>query len=151
MHELGNKADSDSDSEVSKDIPVYELKPERGKGRSRVLHRNLLLPCDQLPLETSLQHQSKKRTATRSAEGSGTHSEEDDDDDDDDDNDADEYYPVSRHLSTHPNSPHPEDTPGPPAHQDTQLEEVLQETEPEADQPLEGDIGQVEDIAAEAF
>ena len=30
--------------------PVYETKPERGEGRkNRVLHRNLLLPCDYLP------------------------------------------------------------------------------------------------------
>ncbi|PIK37505.1 hypothetical protein BSL78_25660 [Apostichopus japonicus] len=33
------------------DVPVYELTPERGKGRKRTLHRNLLLPCDSLPLE----------------------------------------------------------------------------------------------------
>ena len=33
------------------DSPVYELKPENGKGRCRILHRNLLLPCDFLPVE----------------------------------------------------------------------------------------------------
>ncbi|KAL2089169.1 hypothetical protein ACEWY4_016068 [Coilia grayii] len=32
--------------------PVYEVKPEDGQGRTRVLHRNLLLPCDFLPVET---------------------------------------------------------------------------------------------------
>ncbi len=31
--------------------PVYELRPETGRGRNRVLHRNLLLPCEHLPLE----------------------------------------------------------------------------------------------------
>ncbi|XP_073718842.1 uncharacterized protein [Misgurnus anguillicaudatus] len=41
--------------------PVYEVKPERGKGRSRVLHRNLLLPCDYLPLEIELSTQSKTK------------------------------------------------------------------------------------------
>ncbi|KAL6455346.1 hypothetical protein MHYP_G00362200 [Metynnis hypsauchen] len=30
--------------------PVYEVRPERG-GTTRVLHRNLLLPCDSLPLD----------------------------------------------------------------------------------------------------
>ena len=34
------------------DSPVYELRQERGGGRSRTLHRNLLLPCDFLEAET---------------------------------------------------------------------------------------------------
>lgn len=25
--------------------PVFELEPENGKGRTRVMHRNMLLPC----------------------------------------------------------------------------------------------------------
>jgi len=33
--------------------PVYDVKPEKGVGRSRVLHRNVLLPCDFLPMEES--------------------------------------------------------------------------------------------------
>ena len=34
----------------SPESPVYEIKPERGEGRkNRVLHRNLLLPCEYLP------------------------------------------------------------------------------------------------------
>lgn len=35
--------------QAMEDVPIYEVKPEQGKGRSRVLHRNLLLPCDYLP------------------------------------------------------------------------------------------------------
>ncbi len=31
--------------------PVYEVRPESGKGKGPVIHRNLLLPCDFLPLE----------------------------------------------------------------------------------------------------
>ena len=35
--------------------PVYEVVPESGNGRTRVLHRNILLPCDYLPVtETKL-------------------------------------------------------------------------------------------------
>ena len=33
------------------DMPVYEVKKENGEGSSRVLHRNLLLPCSHLPTE----------------------------------------------------------------------------------------------------
>uniref|UniRef100_A0A3B3SXZ0 Gypsy retrotransposon integrase-like protein 1 n=1 Tax=Paramormyrops kingsleyae TaxID=1676925 RepID=A0A3B3SXZ0_9TELE len=32
------------------DSPVYEVRPESGKGKTRILHRNLLLPCDYLPV-----------------------------------------------------------------------------------------------------
>lgn len=37
-------------SRKSKDSPVYEIAPGRG-GKSHVVHRNLLLPCDSLPVE----------------------------------------------------------------------------------------------------
>ena len=46
------------------DSPVYEVKPETGTGPTRVLHHNLLLPCDSLPLESDVQKQEpspKKR------------------------------------------------------------------------------------------
>lgn len=33
---------------VNADIPVYLVKREKGKGKLRTLHRNLLLPCDHL-------------------------------------------------------------------------------------------------------
>lgn len=33
------------------DRPVYRVKPEHGRGKRRVLHRNLRLPCDALPLD----------------------------------------------------------------------------------------------------
>ena len=47
--------------QVGKDIPVYEVKPEQGKGRLRILHRNLLLPCDYLPLEVQPKAAPKKK------------------------------------------------------------------------------------------
>lgn len=37
--------------QVKENFPIYEVKPELGKGRSRILHRNLLLSCDHLPME----------------------------------------------------------------------------------------------------
>ena len=36
---------------VSPGMPVYTVKRENGKGKERVLHRNMLLPCDCLPFE----------------------------------------------------------------------------------------------------
>lgn len=33
------------------ECPVYEVQPETGHGRVRVLHRNMLLPCEFLPVE----------------------------------------------------------------------------------------------------
>ena len=46
------------------DLPVYEVTPEGRKGKSRTLHRNLLLPCDflqsDLP-EPATQHTHERR------------------------------------------------------------------------------------------
>lgn len=52
--------------------PVYEVKPEKGAGRNRVLHRNMLLPCDFLPVEeldheTKETHKQKEKTQSRVA------------------------------------------------------------------------------------
>lgn len=33
------------------DSPIHEVKPERGTRRSRILHRNMLMQCNALPLE----------------------------------------------------------------------------------------------------
>lgn len=47
--------------QAMEDVPIYEVKPEQGKGRSRVLHRNLLLPCDYLPKKDSTPNQQRKK------------------------------------------------------------------------------------------
>ncbi|KAL3966228.1 nuclear receptor co-repressor 2 [Sarotherodon galilaeus] len=55
-------------SQKSPDIPVYEIKPERG-GKSRTVHRNLLLPCDSLPVEkTNRQEQHERQKSLRQKE-----------------------------------------------------------------------------------
>ncbi|CAH1248847.1 Hypp8453 [Branchiostoma lanceolatum] len=41
-------------------IPVYKVSPECGRGKSKVLHRNMLLPCNGLPLETPPAEQAKR-------------------------------------------------------------------------------------------
>lgn len=38
--------------QMGEDSPVFELEAENGKGRTRVLHRNMLFPCDFLPLRS---------------------------------------------------------------------------------------------------
>ena len=47
------------------DMAVYEVKPETGNGRSRVLHRNMLLPCSYLPVETHVKSSTSRRTVCR--------------------------------------------------------------------------------------
>ena len=49
------------------DSPVYEVVPESGNGRTRVLHRNMLLPCDFLPATetTTVVNRRKPDTTTK--------------------------------------------------------------------------------------
>ncbi|KAJ7998297.1 hypothetical protein DPEC_G00221230 [Dallia pectoralis] len=73
--------------QVGKDIPVYEVKSEQGGGRSRTLHRNLLLPCDHLPLEnqpTIVRKQTGRREKAAEPEP--------EDQEEEDDEDVSEYY-----------------------------------------------------------
>ena len=41
---------------LSPESPVYEVKPDKSDGRSRTLHRTVLLPCDYLELDPTPQH-----------------------------------------------------------------------------------------------
>ena len=54
------------------DSPVYEVKPEIGPGGARILHRNLLLPCNHLPVDVASktphrQYQKETRRETNQA------------------------------------------------------------------------------------
>ena len=48
-----------------KDMPVYEVMLENGSGRSRVLHRNLLLPCSYLPVEATISRSKSTQKGLR--------------------------------------------------------------------------------------
>uniref|UniRef100_A0A8C6LDR0 Gypsy retrotransposon integrase-like protein 1 n=1 Tax=Nothobranchius furzeri TaxID=105023 RepID=A0A8C6LDR0_NOTFU len=67
--------------QVGNDIPVYELRPESGKGRARILHRNHILPCDHLPLEGRMPTSAKSKKKTTAKEDAREESEDDDDED----------------------------------------------------------------------
>ncbi|XP_035264283.1 uncharacterized protein LOC118222647 [Anguilla anguilla] len=49
----------------NEDSPVFEIRPEDGKGNNRIVHRNLLLPCDSLPLSPVVGARKRKRHARR--------------------------------------------------------------------------------------
>ncbi|CAB3995510.1 Retrovirus-related Pol poly from transposon 412 [Paramuricea clavata] len=50
------------------DSPVYEVKPEAKDGRKRLLHRNLLLPCDFLPLTPELPEKTIPKSVEKKVE-----------------------------------------------------------------------------------
>ena len=52
------------------DSPVYEVKPETGPGANRTLHRNLLLPCNYLPIEIPSKPNRKTTRRVRKHQGS---------------------------------------------------------------------------------
>lgn len=62
--------------QMGNELPIYEVKPEKGKGRSRVLHRNLLMPCDHLPLEIALPPKIRRKQEPRKPQGKDVESDE---------------------------------------------------------------------------
>ena len=68
----------------SDEIPVYDVIPESGEGKTRTLHRNMLFPCSYLPVEKSAmkpfqpkrQNKSKKEKEEPTSEDHATDSED---------------------------------------------------------------------------
>lgn len=126
----------------SNDSPVYEVAPEAG-GKSRVLHRNLLLPCDSLPLDAAepvpARRERKVQTRTRKRQTNGLG--EDSDSENRDDGDLVCRFPdnAERRKSIAALNPEAEPFAPSPATQEVEpeLEKLaadLEETEAEADQ-----------------
>ena len=60
--------------QLDEDSPVYEVKPEEKKGKSKVLHRNLLLPCDHLPIpESTVSPKNSRNGKKRTVKHKGKH------------------------------------------------------------------------------
>ena len=57
------------------DLPVYEVTPEGRKGKSRILHRNLLLPCDfvQSDLSKPVPQRTQEKRSVPANQGSKVH------------------------------------------------------------------------------
>lgn len=83
-------------------MPIYEVLPEQGKGKgrgSRILHHNLLLPCDHLPLEIQLKPAKVKRQITaHTSRDREEQNQEADNDGSDDDDDYGYYMPRDQPL-----------------------------------------------------
>ena len=74
---------------MNEDSPVYVVQPENSQGRQRTLHRTLLYPCNDLPIDESVEVERWKKkmkqnrstnvanTSKRSNETRGTDSDED--------------------------------------------------------------------------
>lgn len=75
-------------------MPIYEVIPEQGKARGRrILHRNLLLPCNHLPLEIQLKPAKTKRQITAQTRRDKDQIDQETNNDDSDDDDYG-YYPL---------------------------------------------------------
>ena len=57
-------------SRMGADSPVYKVEPDGKKGKARILHRNLLLPCNDLPIADDQADQKKMKPTTASGKRS---------------------------------------------------------------------------------
>lgn len=70
--------------QVKENLPIYQVQPEQGRGRVRVLHRNLLMPCDYLPMDLPTSDGDKpKETSSTQRDSMGTVQSDESDDEDD--------------------------------------------------------------------
>lgn len=90
-----------------KESPAYEVKPERGSGRSRILHRHMLMACNTLPLEEPTTNiVQKQRRETRRRQTQDTETVEPFEDLESSDEDA--YFWAHRHQQQQATEPAPQ-------------------------------------------
>lgn len=126
-------------SQKGENSPVYEVKPERGTGRGRILHRNMLMPCHALLLEQPVQcseegqkpqsQQRKRQTETRTHQAS----------DDSESSDEEEHYWAHR-LRHHHHPQEPDVAPPVTPQLVQQPEPGVEMEESTVDAPLQGSM-----------
>jgi hypothetical protein len=113
------------------EIPVYELRPETGRGRNRVLHRNLLLPCEHLPLENW--HELTRKTTETQRATKRVPRNESEDERSNSDSDTEDEFRVTVHqperMEVNPDTPDPVQLEIDPANENGYIaEDILQDT-----------------------
>ncbi len=137
-------------SRKSPDGPVYEIRPEKG-GQSRVVHRNLLLPCDSLPVEkpdTKYCRTQRKHSAKSRKEPEQQHNS-----DDDEGYELCCKFPTHSEQSLKPITLNPEAEPFQPAIMNDDLPEYLpnsgEEPNPDVTEAEEENVPQDDSISEE--
>jgi hypothetical protein len=111
--------------------PVYDLRPETGRGRNRVLHRNLLLPCEHLPLENW--HELTRKTTETQRATKRVPRNESEDERSNSDSDTEDEFRVTVHqperMEVNPDTPDPVQLEIDPANENGYIaEDILQDT-----------------------
>ncbi|XP_077570537.1 uncharacterized protein fam163b isoform X1 [Stigmatopora nigra] len=73
------------EKQMGSDLPIYEVRPGRGKDRSRILYRNLLMSCEHLPVEITPEEGKIGTRTPRKKKQPASHQESEKEGDDEDD------------------------------------------------------------------
>ena len=131
--------------------PVYELRPETGPGRNRVLHRNLLLPCEHLPLENW--HELTRKTTETQRATKRVPRKESEDERSNSDSDTEDEFRVTVHqperMEVNPDTPDPVQLEIDPANEIGYIaEDILQDTVQENPEVVDEVQGHTNDTQA---